>query len=270
MPSRHTPPRILITRSRHQASVLSEQLQAIGVEPILIPTISIAPPHTYAPLDGAIAELHSFDWLLFTSANAVEAFALRGSAHRFAARPGDLPRIAAIGPSTSKALARIGLTPDLLPPQSVAESLAQSLLPHVTPGVTRFLLVRAESARDTLPQALRAAGAQLTIAPAYRNIIPEESIPLLQTLFATPASRPDAITFTSSSTAANLFALLEAAEITLKADQDDGNSVLRASIGPITSQTLRDLGYPPHLEASEPTIHSLVAALTTALRLQPR
>ncbi len=282
-------PRILVTRSRLQASTLASELQALGADPILVPTISIAPPASYAALDAAIAQLHTFHWLLFTSVNAVESFAqrlelsgqptappLQPDPNALADPPlstSRLLRIAAIGPATAHALNAIGRPPNLLPPHAVAESLAQSLLPHITPGQTRMLLVRAETARDTLPDTLRAAGAHLLIAPAYRNVIPAESIPLLQSLFADPATWPDAITFTSSSTASNLLALLDAANLTLPAapssGHPEGHTILRASIGPITSQTLRDLGYPPHIQAATPDIPSLVQALAYHLHLSP-
>jgi uroporphyrinogen-III synthase len=152
-----------------------------------------------------------------------------------------------------------------MPAQAVAESLADALLPHVRQAdgsATRFLLVRAEAARDHLPKALRAAGAEVTIAPAYRTVIPAESAEQIRKLFALPESWPEAITFTSSSTATNLFALLDSADITLPPE------ILRASIGPITSQTLCDLGYPPQLEAAKPTVSALVEILVKPLKLR--
>jgi uroporphyrinogen-III synthase len=282
-------PRILITRSRHQTSDLATRLEALGAETILIPTIDLAPPTTYAPLDAILsspeaeaADQAKPDWLLFTSANAVEAFHRRALHLQQAATPPDSPKdrvprlrgsltaakvgeapqtpethtkIAAIGPATARALTAIGLPADLIPPHAIAESLAQSLLPHITPGRTRVLLIRAETARDHLPDTLTTAGAHVTIVPAYRTVIPAESIPQLQHLFADPANWPDAITFTSSSTATNLLSLLEVATLPLPPE------ILRASIGPITSQTLRDLGHPPHLEATESNIPSLVQTL---------
>ncbi len=255
--------RILVTRSLHQTSALAEYLRAFGAEPILVPTITLAGPSTYAPLDTAVGELDEFDWIVFTSANAVQAFAAR-----WIARAELKSKIAAIGPATGQALTEIGLRADLIPPQAVAESLAQALVPHVVPGRTRVLLVRAETARDHLPDVLRAAGAQLTIAPAYRTFVPDSSIPLLQDLFRTPETWPDAITFTSSSTASNLFALLDAAGLTLPPDGPGQRRMLRASIGPITSETLRELGYPAHIEAPEATIPSLVRTLAEALNLR--
>ncbi|WP_213806709.1 uroporphyrinogen-III synthase [Granulicella sp. dw_53] len=249
--------RILITRTRQQASTLATQLEALGATPILIPTIELAPPESFSALDAALAAIRSYDWLIFTSANAVDAFHRRAQFHHLTAIP---RRIAVIGPATARAVEAIGLQVDLIPSRYVAESLAEALLPQtgLSPDApANMLLVRAEQARDTLPEALTAAGAHLTIADAYRNQVPPDAVPALQHLFASPQNYPDAITFTSASTATNLFALLEAADLTLPP------SVALASIGPITSSALRDLGYSPHLEATEATIPALVQALQT-------
>jgi uroporphyrinogen-III synthase len=245
--------RILVTRTRQQASELATRLEALGAEILLLPTIELAPPSSFAALDAALADLPSFDWLLFTSANAVHAFRERAQLQHVTSKP---PRIAAIGPATAKAVASIGLKVDLIPPTYVAESLLEALLPHATNG--RFLLVRAEEARNLLPDALAAAGAHVTIAPVYRNLTPPDAIPSLQRLFTPPAAPPDTITFTSSSTARNLIALLEAANLQLP----PGTTL--ASIGPITSATLRELGYAHTLEAGEPTIPALAEAIAAA------
>jgi uroporphyrinogen-III synthase len=242
--------RILITRTRTQASELAAQLESLGAETILIPTIEIAPPTSCCVLDAALASLRSFDWLLFTSANAVDCFIERARQQGIAPHP---KRIAAIGPATAKAVERQGLSVNLIPPTYIAESLAEALTPEASGK--RFLLARAEEARDILPEALTAAGATVTIAPTYRNQTPPEAIPALQSLFANPTNYPNVITFTSSSTARNLLTLLESAEVTLPP------ATILASIGPITSQTLRDLGHTPTLEAAEPT----VAALTEVI-----
>jgi uroporphyrinogen-III synthase len=246
--------RILITRTRHQASELAAQLEALGATPILIPTIEIVPPNSFQALDAALTCLRTYDWLVFTSPNAVEAFHRRAQFLHLTQLP---KHIAAIGPATLSAANAIGLTVDLIPPQYIGESLAQALLPEA-PGKS-FLLVRAAEARDILPETLTAAGANVTIAEAYRNQLPPDSIPALQALFTSPEQYPDAITFTSASTARNLCALLEAANLTLPAN------ITLASIGPVTSQTLRDLGHSPTIEAAEPTIPSLVQSLRTHL-----
>jgi uroporphyrinogen-III synthase len=286
--------RILITRTRNQASDLAAQLEELGATPILVPTIEIIPPESYAPLDTALAHLNNHDWLLFTSANAVEVFHRRLNLQQpRVADPSQLPRegwitrdrreshsapltqntpepprarfpkIAVIGPATARAVQSIGLTVDLIPPQYVAESLVGTLMPHartVEGEPAKMLLIRAEQARDILPEALTAAGAIVTVTNAYRNQIPPDSIPALQHLFSTLSLYPDAITFTSASTATNLFALLEATSLTLPPN------ILLASIGPITSRTLRDLGHPPTAEATEPTIPALIQSLLAYLK----
>jgi uroporphyrinogen-III synthase len=264
--------RVLVTRTRRQASELARLIEALGATPILIPTIEIVPPATYAPLDEALAQLASYDWLLFTSANAVEVFHQRrqllgqqnpgvphSDSHTWATTSRDhpiaspTPKIAAIGPATARAVQRIGLAVDLVPPRYVAESLVEALVPEA--AGKSFLLVRASEARDVLPEALTAAGARVTIAEAYRTQIPSASIAELQHLFAAKETLPDAITFTSASTARNLAALLEAADVILPASID------LISIGPITSQALRDLGLDPVAEAAEPTLLALVDAM---------
>lgn len=280
-------PRILVTRSPHQASELAERLRACGAEPVLIPTIEIAEPTSFAGLDTAVAQLGRYHWLLFTSANAVEAFAQRFTQNRGPAATGArLPelrdasivapvseasrihqqiQIAAIGPATAQAVLKLGLVASaedvLLPPQAVAESLTAALLPHVRQpdgAPTRFLLVRAEEARELLPETLRSAGAEVTIAAAYRTIVPERSIAAVREVFKEPAS-VDAISFTSSSSARNLVALCEAAAVTLSPHP------LRISIGPITSQTLKELGLPPHAEAPRANVESLAATTMETL-----
>ena len=245
--------RILITRAKGQASALAGQLETLGATPILIPTIEIAPPSSYCAMDAALALIRSFDWLIFTSANAVQSFVDRARGLRLDPQA---KRIAAIGSATAKAVVEAGMKVDLVPPQAVAESLAEALKAHAA-GAT-MLLVRAAAGRDILPEALIAAGATVTIAEAYRNVIPTESVEELRTLFTT--NPPDAITFTSGSTAQNLVALLDAAALTIP------EGVVLASIGPITSHAMRDLGLEPTVESTESTISALVAALSSYWR----
>ena len=275
------PIHVLVTRAAQQGSELAEQLRARGLDPVLIPALETAEPLSFAALDSAIADLSRFHWLLFTSANAVEAFARRLHFHRDASPelggsrsgpdwlldPATRPRVAAIGPATARALQAVGLPADLIPRQAVAEALAEALLPHarLADGMpTRFLFVRAEEAREHLPATLRAAGADLTIAPAYRTVIPAGSVALLHNLLADPLLSVRAITFTSSSSAHNLLALCAAAGVTLP------GTALRISIGPITSQTLHDLGYPPDAESPEPNVASLAQTVVQTLETAGR
>jgi uroporphyrinogen-III synthase len=241
--------RVLVTRPRGQASVLARLLEAEGAVPALIPTIELAPPDSYDGLDTALQELGSYDWVLFTSANAVRVFAERARALDLVPDP---RRVGVIGPATAKAVQEVlQRAPDLMPQTYIAESFGEALVPKARGA--KMLLVRAAVARDTLPEILVAAGARLTVAEAYRTIIPSGSIAELGMLFA--EAPPDAITFTSASTAHNLAALLEEAHLAVP------QGTVLASIGPITSRAMREAGLEPVLEAAESTIPSLVAAL---------
>ena len=264
MPARPQP-RVLVTRSKHQTSELATRLRELGLEPVLVPAIELAPPSSYEGLDSALAALAGFQWVIFTSANAVEAMAsrLKASGRGVVGMFGDgeSQRIAAIGPATARALEAIGIRVDLVPSQAVAESLRDSLLANALQpdgSPTRFLLVRAEDARDVLPDALRRAGGEVVIAPAYRTVVPAGSVETIRSLFQQPEHLA-AITFTSSSTARNLLTLCDAASVKLP------DSVLRVSIGPITSETMRSLGYPPHAEALDASVASLAEAVRQAI-----
>lgn len=243
--------RVLVTRAPHQASELAERLREAGAEPVLIPAIEIAEPRSYGALDAALAALSTYDWMIFTSANAVEAFHRRAQLHRITQLP---QQIAAIGPATARAARQIGLRVDLVPPTAVAEALAEELTQEAQ-GKT-FLLVRAAEARDVLPLSLREAGGHVTIAEAYRNEIPAASVQTMRELFSSRASWPDAVTFTSASTVRNLMVLLGEAGLRLPPE------VVRASIGPITSNALVELRLPPQVQAGEASLVSLVEALT--------
>jgi len=247
--------RVLITRAPRQASELAGCLRVLGATPILIPTIEIGPPSSFVGLDAALASLSGFDLIAFTSGNAVEAFHERAKLIGVTALP---RQVAAVGPATARALQVIGLHVDVMPTTYTAEALAETLAPKAS-GL-RVLLVLAEDAPVILHDALTAAGADVTVAAAYRNRLPEASLVAIASLFGDAASYPDAVTFTSASTAANLVALMAAARLVLPA------KVVRASIGPITSRALRELGLPPHVEAAESTIPALAGALAAHFR----
>lgn len=245
------PPRVLVTRAPHQASALGDALAAHGLRIASVPTIALAPPSDdYTALDRALVRLDEFDWLLFTSANAVAIFAERLEDMAVPLSCG----IASIGAATSKALREAGFPVRLQAQTAVAESLAKSLLPHAKGS--SMLLIRAEEGRDVLIETLEAAGAEVELAPAYRTVIPTESTDRLKRELPTV----QAITFTSSSSVQNLFALLNAAGLKLPPD------IVLASIGPVTTATLKDLGHPPTIEAREATVLSLASAVATALR----
>ncbi len=245
------PPRVLVTRAPHQASALGDALVAHGLRVASVATITLAPPtDDYAMLDREITRLDEYDWLLFTSANAVAVFAERLEDESVPLSCG----IASIGAATSKALRDAGFPVRLQAPTAVAESLAKALAPHAKG--TRMLLVRAESGRDVLIEQLTEAGAEVTLAPAYQTVIPPESVERLRRELPTV----DAVTFTSSSSVANFFSLLQASGLALPP------TVVLASIGPVTSATLRDHGHRPSIQACEPSVAALASAVSTALR----
>ena len=248
--------RILVTRARHQAGRLSDELVRLGAKAIEIPAIEIVPPSTFAPLDEALKEPDRFDWLILTSVNAVKA--LRDRCAEFGIGLEGLRRweVAAVGATTLRAMEDWGLQVSLSPREYVAESLVEALGERASGK--RVLIVRAAVARDVIPDALRERGAEVAIAEAYRTVIPEESVQKIGELLR--GSPPDAATFTSSSTVTNFFRLFRAAGI------DERPEGMRAiSIGPITSQTLHDFGWEPAAEADPHDIAGLVAATVRAL-----
>lgn len=250
--------RILITRARHQAGRLAEALEERGAEVLRLPTIEIVPPETYAHLDAVLEVISGFDWLIVTSANGAAALADR--MHFLRIRPEQLKhiQIAAIGPATAVALGRIGLTVSAMPDEYVAEAVVVMLKDKV--AGRRVLLARAAVARDVIPEQLRKCGADIHVVEAYRTVIPADSIEQVRTLFGPEGLLPDAVTFTSSSTVNNFFALLSAAKI----ERPQG---LRAvSIGPVTSKTLRQHQWEPACEAGKYDIPGVVASCCTLMR----
>ena len=247
--------RVLITRPEGQGSSLASALEEQGAEAIQLATIAIAPPASFCALDAALVTLRTYDWLVFTSANAVKAFAARAQRLGLSANP---RKIAVIGPATARAVLEAGIADriDLQPSRFVAEALAEALTPEVKSK--RILLVRAAVARDILPLALEQAGAEVTLAEAYRNVIPRESTERLRELFA--KNPPDLATFTSASTVDNLAALLAADGLVLP------EQTRLASIGPITSGAIRDHGWRVSAEAQEATIAGLVTAIVQLAR----
>jgi len=248
--------RILVTRARHQAGQLSAELARLGAEAIEIPAIEIAPPDSFEVLDEALGHPGHHDWLIVTSANAVRAMRDRCAKLRISPDRLYVWNVAAVGATTARALDGWGLQPSVTPREYVAESLVETLGDR-TRG-KRVLIVRAVVARDVIPEALRKHGAEVAIAEAYRTVIPEGSVKRIAEVFAGAA--PDAATFTSSSTVTNFFQLLRAAGF-----EDRPEGMRAISIGPITSQTLRDHGWEPAAEADPHDVAGLVAAAVRAL-----
>ena len=244
--------RIAITRAREQASVLREELAALGAEVIEIPTIEIRPPDSWEPLDSAIRRLEEFHYLLVTSANGVRNFLARLAASGRDVRALHGLIIGAIGPATAAEFARTGVKVDLLPTEYVAEGLLAALGDRDLRGKA-FLIPRARAARDLVPRVLEERGARVEVVEAYQTVTPQISPEELARLLTPP---PDAITFTSSSTATNFAKLVGESRLA-----ETLRSAAIVSIGPITSQTLRKLGLTVTLEAQESTMAGLVRAL---------
>lgn len=247
--------RILVTRAAHQAGKLSEALRAGGAEPVEVPVLEIQPPASYDALDHALRGLFSYDWLILTSANSVRVIAERAIVHKIRLHERG-PHIAAIGQATAEAAHHIGLHVTLTPESYVAESMVAELTSRVKGK--RVLLIRAAIARDIIPDALRNAGATVNVVDAYHNVIPAAAPDRLR---AALTSGIDAATFTSSSSASHLAEVARAAHIAFPFA-----GVKAISIGPVTSGTLRELGWEPATEATPHDIPGLFAAVVRALR----
>jgi len=271
--------RVLVGRARHQAGVLSTELHNRGAVVIEIPFIEIRKPKSFKPLDAALKSLGTYDWLILTSVNGVEAMwdrmqdlqaclsqvreghdfsrAVKSSKSKSAlAAAGPRLRVAAIGPATKKAIEQLGMKVDVVPTEYVAESVVRSLKSKVKGK--RVLLVRAKVARDVIPRELRNAGAQVDVVEAYETVVPQSSRRRLQAALRNPQRRPHIVTFTSSSTVRNFVALLRSRSTGL-------DEILMASIGPVTSSTLREFGLPVDISAKEFTIPGLVKAIVRAV-----
>ena len=236
--------RIVVTRTREQASQLSRKLSALGADVIEFPTIRIEPKADLSELDGAIAGLSGFDWVIFTSQNAVSIFFDRLRASGLDARAFRACRVAAIGPATAEALDTRSIRPDLVPGEYVAEALLAELEKTGISG-KQVLLPCAAEARDVLAAGLLKLGAEVRRIHIYDTVVPDLIDPELRET----ARTADLVTFASSSTARNFFSLAGATEAKL------------ACIGPITADTVRALGREPEIVAGEYTIDGLVDAV---------
>jgi uroporphyrinogen III methyltransferase/synthase len=240
---------VVVTRAREQASDLRARLEGLGAEVVELPSIAVE------PVEFALPALDAIAWLVFTSANGVDAFFERGIG------PAGLDtralagiRIAVIGPGTERALARHGARADLIPARFVAESLLEAFPEPAGAGErTRVVIARAEHARDVLPDGLRARGHDVDVLPVYRTV---QAAPAPAQLARVRTGAVDAITFTSSSTVTNLCDLL--------GDAPDPQPLV-VSIGPVTSDTARARGLRVDAEADPHTIDALVDALVRAL-----
>ena len=244
---------IAITRAAHQAGEMKARLEAAGFRTLLYPAIAIQPPEDTAPLDAALRNARDYDWLILTSANAVEAVAQRLDALNLSPAILQGPAIAAVGPATARAVRqRLGLEVALVPPKAVGESLLAAL---PIPAGQRVLLPRAAKARDVLPDGLRARGVQVDVITAYETVLGRGGDDLPAAL---RAGQVDAITFTSPSTVRHTLLRLER-EADMGADALAGTVI--ACIGPVTAAAAEEAGLRVDLMPDEYTVPGLIAAL---------
>ena len=254
--------RIVVTRARAQAGELSALLGDLGARVLEFPTIDIQPPQDFDPLDKAIRELDSFDWLVFTSVNGVDAFLDRLGHHALDVRA--VPRaakIAAIGPATADRIRATGLRVDVVPGEYRAESLLEEISGATLVG-RRVLIPRAKVAREVLPEKLRDAGAEVVVPPAYRSVPSNEGKDALAG--SLQGGEVDCITFTASSTVENF--------VRAFGEEEAGRMLEEtrvACIGPITADTARDYGIRVDAEAAEYTMPGLVQAVVDLFTAEP-
>jgi uroporphyrinogen-III synthase len=271
--------RVLVGRARHQAGALSAELRKLGAQVMEIPFIEIRKPKSFRSLDTALQRLNTYDWLILTSVNGVEAMwdrmksrregrdfsrAIKATKREEALAAAGNIHIAAIGPATKKAIEQRGMQVDVVPKEYVAESVVKSLKGKVKGK--RVLLVRAKVARDVIPNELRKAGAHVDVVEAYETVVPQSSRRLLHV--ALKNSRPHVVTFTSSSTVRNFVELLKGPTAggtrgvrLLPNRHKDLAGMKMASIGPVTSSTLREFGLLVDISAKQFTIPGLVEAI---------
>jgi len=252
--------RVVVTRTRKQASELSKQLSELGADVLEMPTIRIerSDGEDIRAFAQMVTEAHTYDWIIFTSPNAVEYFFEAFYKIREDARELGGPRIAAIGPGTAAKLKEYRVGTDLIPKKHVAESLADALEKQVgSIENTTMLWVRAKEARDILSTRLNKAGVILDEAIAYQTV-PETDDPT-GAVKRYKEEGADIITFTSSSTVENFF--------DLGLEIPDETSI--ASIGPVTSATLEENSYDPDIEAKKHDIPGLVKAVVKLANEKP-
>lgn len=248
--------RIIVTRTREQASELVAGLEENGASCYECATINIEPVDDYHILDEALERIDEYHWILFTSLNGVKYFFKRLYDKGLDARDLKGPDIGVVGKSTADLLSQYGVNADLIPPVFTGEGLAESLLDQGVEG-RNVLIPRAVEGREYLPETLRGAGAQVTIAPIYRNLPPGGRRDELRAELE--SGEVDMVTFTSSSTVRNFLTMVDAA------DQEDLERLLAgvsiAAIGPITAKTVTDSGLRVDVQPQQHTIEAMVKAI---------
>lgn len=246
--------RIVVTRAASQAEEMAAPLRDLGADVLLLPMIEIAPPADPGPLRAAAARVEEYDWIVFTSGNAVQAFA---AALPEPARVADT-QIATVGAATRHAAEERGWVVSFTPAEYVADAVIEGFRAYELRG-RRILIPSSAIARDAVAAELRRCGAQVDVVEAYRNVLPRNAVECAREVFREPW--PDWVAFASSSAVRNLV-------------QVAGAEVLRrvkiASIGPVTSRTVAGYGLQVAAEAAPHTVEGLVRAIGKAETLRIR
>jgi uroporphyrinogen III methyltransferase/synthase len=245
--------KIVVTRSREQASDLSERLRKLGALPIEFPTIEILPPDSHDDLDHCAARLGEYDWIIFTSANGVRFFISRLLEIGRDIRDLKGPRIAAIGPKTAEELEALKIRVDFVPREYRAEAIYEGMRKEDLGG-KKILIPRAKVARDVLPAELRKAGARVEVVEVYRTIRPESGVEKVRELLE--KNQVAAVTFTSSSTVTNFVELLGKENASKLMER-----TIAAAIGPVTAETAKSFGIETAVVPKDYTIPALVESL---------
>ncbi len=242
--------KVLITRSRTQASNLRSQLEELGANTVELPSIEIAPLEDFSALDAALERLDGFAWVILSSVNGVESVFDRLHSMGKDSRALAGITIGAIGPATQRALEARGISPDFVPARSVSEEVVQELSSHDWKDVPA-LLPGSNIGRDAMAQGLTRLGARVERVAAYRTLTPPDAAERAKRALS---GGVDVITFTSSSTVNNLLDILDG-------DRQYLDAACIACIGPITAATARERGLRVDLMAEQSTVEGLVESL---------
>ncbi len=237
--------RIVVTRAREQAEGLVRALEARGADVVLAPVIRIEPLDDLGPLRAALQNLAAYRWVVFTSQNTVQIVCDRLASWGLAPDAFTRTAVAAVGTETAGALARRGVTPDLVPDEFVGEALAEALAARGPLAGSRVLIPGAVESRDAVAVGLRGHGAAVDVVSVYRTVAARPDL---------PAGPIDAVTFTSPSTVRHFVELIGA-------DAARAGGFVAAAIGPVTARAARALGLPDVLEAEPHTVAGIVDAL---------
>lgn len=250
---------VMITRAEAQAAEFAAELERDGARVVVCPTIEIAEPESYEPLDEAISNLYGYDWLIFTSANGVDSFMRRFAAAGRDVSEIDELRVCAIGTATADRLRDVSVHVDVVPDDFKAEGVFAALELYLGGRAEmanlNFLMPRAAVARDYLPDALESADARVDVVAAYRTVPPRQTDRArVEALLV--GGGIDCITFTSSSAVANFARLFDASDLRPILD-----GVTVACIGDVTARTAADFGLLTDIRPAERTIPALARAI---------